>query len=376
MRRYVLIFLILISNSFLTQGQWSKNIDYYLNIGKGDVLPVNDFVKGKNIDGKKIKTMKSFNLSFSKTLDYSKPWQKQYSDLRYGAGLNYGVFNYSKNLGNPISIYGFMGFTPVKKQNFRLNNQIGIGLSFLWEKYDKENNPYNIAVSKDVEVYINWQLTGLWRINDNWYLGMGVDVTHFSNGATVKPNKGLNIISPTINLNYRPKPLQYNITPDSAYNTDNINHYISFYRAIHADFVKDSIQNSSKVYGLQYRALRELTYKYNFGLGADITYSDAIYKNMVDYYNNPKKIHKRFKDHITISCFLSFEYDIHRLSVVLEPGVYLYKSSYAYFPKYYQRIGAKFDISDKIFAQVNLRAYKLHIADYIEYSLGYKITQH
>ncbi len=374
MRNLSLIFLILTYSCFV-KAQNLSNIDYYLNVGQGYVLQVNDFVKGKNVDNKKITNMKFINLAFSKTVDNSKPWQKQYNDFRYGAGLYYGRFNYSKNLGNPLAVYGFVGFTPIKTPKFKLNNQVGLGLSFLWDKYDKQDNPYNVAVSKDVEVYINWQLSAYWLLNQRYYLGLGLDVTHFSNGATVKPNKGLNIISPVISLNYRPKTFKYNTCQDTVYNSNNLNHYFSFYGAIHADFVKDSIQNSSSVFGLQYRVLRELSYKYNFGLGVDVSYSDAIYKNMIDYYTNNQKINKRFKDHITISCFLSFMYDINRLSVVLEPGVYLYKSSFAYFPKYYQRIGCKIDITDKLFAQVNLRAYKLHIADYIEYSLGYKISQ-
>ena len=368
-----LFFLLVLRNAF---AQKDKNITYSLSLGDGYVLPTNKFLKGHNVDNQKINNIKSVDFTVTKTLDNSKAWQKEYNDLRYGLGLYYCHFNYSKNLNNPLAVYGLIGFSPIKTKRFTWKNQVGLGFSFLWDGYDKEINPYNVAVSKNWEAYVNWSFVGSYAIKNGFFADVGFNFVHFSNGATIKPNKGINIISPSLGFSYRPTEFRYNPCKDNVSKDYAINHLVSSYYGIHAEFVEDSIQNRSSVFGIQYRALLELSYKYNFGLGFDFTCTDAIGKNMVDYYSLNNKPDIQNKDRLSVSTFLSFMYDINRLSVIIEPGVYLYKSSYAYFPKYYQRIGAKYDVYHDCFVQIALRAYNFHIADYIEAGLGYKFVTH
>ena len=41
-------------------------------------------------------------------------------------------------------------------------------------------------------------------------------------------------------------------------------------------------------------------------------------------------------------------------------------------PEFYQRLGFKFDLSEQVFSGLNIRFFKLGVADYIEWHMGYR----
>lgn len=385
MKKTFFITLLLLGLMFETYAQKRNNYSFNLNVGYGYVAPINDFVKGINVDNKKVKSMACFDLQISKTIDGSKPWHNRYKGYTYGVGLFHGIFNYSKNIGNPFGLYGFISFAPIDNQHFKLSTQMAVGLSFPWKGYSQENY-YQVAVSSKVESYIHARMTGLYKFNDNIALGLSGSFIHFSNGTISRPNKGLNIISPSISLVYTPEKIIQQHCPEQIDFTPKWRTYINTYGAIKGTFVdyynkdlpgdtsryNDTVRQSFAIYGVQLRLQRQLTFSHSVGLGVDISYNGTIGRTNRLFYINGRVDTLSYWDKTTISVFGAYEYSINKFSIFIEPIFYLKKMKNTYFPEFAQRLGFKYYLTDHILAQVSVRAYEFHMADYIEWGLGYR----
>lgn len=378
MKKLFVIFLSLFAIVGL-YAQKINNLSYSFSIGEGYVLPTNDFLKGVNEDNKKITNLTHFSLKVSKETDNSKPWHTRYNDLRYGLGAFYGIFNYSKNLGNPFSLYAFAGFTPWKNETFSFKNELAVGLSGIWDYYS-ENNPHNIAVSMPVEAYIHFDFQFFWHMKNNWQLNTGLSFIHFSNGAVIKPNKGINIASYSLGLTYTPEQIvKYDVAPKPQTNKK-YNYFTNIWVGSHAVWFnyektsqeKDTIKKSYVVTGLQQRVIRNINDKYSVGLGVDLVYNSSIGKTDSVYLLHPEKRNYDFVDRMSAGFYLSFQYNINKLSVLVEPG-YAFWQVHGYAPKQYQRLGLRYNFAEHFFAHVALRAYNYHVADFIEWGLGFKL---
>jgi hypothetical protein len=63
---------------------------------------------------------------------------------------------------------------------------------------------------------------------------------------------------------------------------------------------------------------------------------------------------------------------IGKLYVNVGAGYYIFKKERKYdSPAFFQKIGLHYQITDRLFASFGINAYDLHIADYLEWRLGY-----
>jgi hypothetical protein len=170
---------------------------------KGVVLPTNDFVKNEGIS-----SFSAFSLKFC-VASKGTSWQ----DFAYGLPY-FGVGLYTANfgdtrLGNPLSLFLLQGARIFGNHSFSFNYEFHLGYSTNWNHYDRFENPHNIAIgSKEnihaaANVYFSFQ--PLRRLNMN----IGCGFNHFSNGAMRLPNKGMNLVSPFVELRYVINPLQH-----------------------------------------------------------------------------------------------------------------------------------------------------------------------
>lgn len=378
----LLITLCLVTNVF---AQGFKNLSYSLSSGYGFVMPINTFVNGENVDNQVIDRMYNFTFRIGKDTDGSKSWHNLYNGLHYGLGLFHGIFNYSKNLGNPYAIYGYVGFNFLKMEKLQLRSEMAIGFSGIWDCYS-ETNRMNVAVSTPIESYIHANIHGLYFFNDYFQMNLGASFIHFSNGTMKRPNKGLNILSPEIGLVYRPTGL--NFSKDSSpivfaphWQTLASLYYgqkgmYTFYWRKNADntYTPDTARGVYPIFGLQLRHQRALTLSHNLGLGMDLTYNESLGKSDTAYYSiRGLKDTLSFHQRMTFSVFLTYEYNIHNFSIFLDPSFYIYAHKEGYFPTFHQRIGMRYQFPKGMYVQVSLRAKDFSIADYIEWGIGYRI---
>jgi len=127
-------------------------------------------------------------------------------------------------------------------------------------------------------------------------------------------------------------------------------------------------------YGLSASVNRQISYKSKFGLGIMVNYWGFANSSITAEDGNLIAHPASFKDELELSIFPSYELIISRLSLVLQPGFYLYRSKYPYrTPAVYQRIGLKYNILENISFAVNMRVHSYSIADYLEWTIEYQL---
>ncbi|MBR1769066.1 MAG: acyloxyacyl hydrolase [Bacteroidales bacterium] len=390
-RVYIIIVLLLLCNALVSQNK--NNLSLTFGSGYGWVAPINNFVRGINDDNKKVTSMANFSLRLTKEVDGSNYWHYWYNGFYYGAGLFYGHFNYSKNLGNPFALYGLMGFNFFHTKNLSLKAEMALGFSGIWTPY-KESNRCNVAVSTPVESYIHADLEAYYSLNRHWQINLGAAFIHFSNGNMKQPNKGINVLTPVLGFSYIPVQLvhinrkdlknyfpkekqelfkahwqsQYNITLAQK------GVYV-FYSAPDENNVmqQDTARGVYGIFGMQARYLKKFALNHAFGFGFDLTYNQSIGKNdPLFYYPGREQDNMTYFQKFTLSSFISYEYNIYRASLLLEPGLYLFNKDKS-LPRLSEHILLRYQFNGGIFAQIGIRAYDFRKADYIEWGVGYRI---
>jgi hypothetical protein len=120
-----------------------------------------------------------------------------------GIGLYKPFYSARKEMGKPFSLYLFQG---AELKSFRagrsLNYEINLGMSFNWNHFDALSNPGFEALGSAVNAHLAGNLYYRRPLSEHLDLNLGVNVTHFSNGAQRTPNYGINSISPLVELVY------------------------------------------------------------------------------------------------------------------------------------------------------------------------------
>jgi len=253
------------------------------------VVPSNLYVEGDNALGKPINRSLSAYMKFLFTLDPKSRLGRMYPQAYQGIGVGVTGFFDAKDMGTPFSVYAFQG-APIARVNSRLSldYEWNFGASFGWKKYSEEKNPSNGAVGSSANAYINLALMLKYRLNRNWYLSGGLDLTHYSNGNTDYPNSGINLIGLRMGLVY----MLNSAKGDAVYASSN---------DFEPHFIYDvALYCAARKCGFSYGNTRYLipgrfgvlglnagpVYRFNkyFGLGAslDLQYDEGA--NIGDYY--------------------------------------------------------------------------------------------
>ncbi|HKI87532.1 MAG TPA: acyloxyacyl hydrolase [Draconibacterium sp.] len=349
----------------------------------GKVIPTNDFVRGQNFSHDTIDQYKSFSLLLLKQTTGDKLWEQLYSYPVYGIGFYSAFFKETNELGTPISVFGYFSapFARAKKLNF--NYELGLGLTFNWKNFDPLNNPNNIAISAERSVYIEAGVNLEYQLSKKLFASAGYGLYHFSNGHLKLPNQGLNMQALKFNLRYQVNKVSYSFikNPVPEFNK----HWewdISFFggaeNVIYSGNDVDIITKYQglyfPVYGINNTFSRSISYKSKIGAGFSIGYNGALNAQLAVENGQLDEVDLPFGNHITLSVYPSYELVIDRLSIILQPGFYLYrKKTTELTPFFYQRIGVKYHFWNNYFAGISLRAYKYHVSDFIEWNIGRRI---
>lgn len=128
-------------------------------------------------------------------------WQSSYQYPIYGLGWYTAFIGDPEVLGTPGAFFGFVSFPLYQYRRHRMFLEPSLGLSYDFEPYNPETNVHNDAIGSRFNVYFALNLGAAYRLNREMDLVYGLDLTHFSNGRTFRPNKGLNLAG--LNLGFR-----------------------------------------------------------------------------------------------------------------------------------------------------------------------------
>ncbi|MCU4154534.1 acyloxyacyl hydrolase [Carboxylicivirga sp. A043] len=359
----------------------------------GRVLQTNSFLEGENSANQVIDYYQALNVSYSIQTDGSKEWHHIFNFPYYGVAFyNANFFNVDE-LGTPTALFGFMGFPFRRGEKSMWGYELGFGLTYNWEPYDKYTNPWNVAIGSHRTVYIDANLFYQYHLSPRWDIRGSFGFTHFSNGGTKKPNSGINLISPSIELSYsfKDKPLlireiqpayeqHFEVAMQFGMGARNI-----LYDNPNGSDLPENVQGTADVmhsyFNLSTAVLKQTTWKNKFGAGIDLTYDESLnvtVDNPADGSLEPNVVFADKLSHkMMLGLFGTYEFTIDRLSVASYFGVLaLRKKGTNANPLLYQKFGLKYHFKNDIYAGLLVRAHNFSVAEVIEWNFGYRLKWH
>ncbi len=412
MNRYkplLLLMVLLLGVAAMADEDNSKNtkkIRYHKSLRlfyqAGAVLQTNSFLAGDNKTGKPIDDFHAASLQYGVETDGSKLWQQLYNYPTWGFGYYHVNFFDSDELGTPSSIYSFIDAPFFRFKRWSINYEVGFGLTYNWKPFNIETNALQFAIGSSNTVFIDAGMNASFQLGKHFDLTTGFTFTHFSNGATRVPNLGINLVAPRVGLKYIFNERPELIRKEVPVYQDNWEYIVlvalsskqTGYKIIENNTDTTYTAETYGVFTLSTGINRQISHKVKFGAGMDIGW-DGSYNSYINYTDkeNVSRQNAGNGNKLSIGLYGAFELVVNQLSVVVQPGWYLYRQDWA-IPEdgpiandpttrtsgprrqpggSYQRIGLKYHIWPHVFAGINVRAYDFSIADYIEWNFGYRI---
>ena len=360
-----------------------KHIDFSLYgfYQQGWVLPTNAFINGNNVLQKPISEYRAGSLQLSVQTNGDKLWEQLYNFPRYGFGLYKPFFPDAPYLGNPVAIYGTMGFALKRWESISFNFDIGLGLAFNWKSYLEDK--YNLAMGASESAIFSTTFSFEKRLVNGLRFYAGAGFVHFSNGSLKVPNLGINIFTPKLGMGYNfTKPereYKYQVVPEYKKNSEiYFSAFTGWRNILYYGSDVDTLTQRKGVYyscyGISAAYNYQVSHKSKFGFGVMADYLGYVNSSISSGNGKLVSHPASFSDGFEISIYPSYELVMNRASLVLQPGFYIYRANYPErTPFNYQRIGLKYHITNDISMGMYMRAHYWSIADFIEWTIGYRI---
>jgi hypothetical protein len=127
---------------------------------------------------------------------------------RESLAISYHKYGYSVLGTGLTAAYVFEPAYRIAK-NTLFSFKAGVGLAYLTNPHDVEQNPANKSYGTSLNGYFMIG-TGIWvRINDKWNIHPSINFHHASNAGIDQPNKGLNWLTTGFSLHYTSNPPSY-----------------------------------------------------------------------------------------------------------------------------------------------------------------------
>lgn len=359
----------------------------------GTVFQTKDFVRGDY----RIPLYSSHALKLG-MMSLGNTWQDiAYGMPYYGLGL-FGYTNFGRRpegyqLGNPYSVYLLQGATLLNiGRRMALNYEWNIGVAFGWTPFDPFDNPYNECIGSEVNVHVGINLYLKWMLSRTVDLHLGVDATHFSNGVSRLPNAGINMAAAYLELsvNFNRKSIEKEYNPSlipPLYNT----HFSSDFSVIASSRTSRAkihdtngavipnmyIDRSFKVLGFSYAFMRNPSYRYRYGLSADLIYDEGAgvraWREMnVNGYEYTRIKKGTMQDRFQLGISAKGEVILPGYTIFAHLGLD-YVNGNKENKRFYQIFGAKIYLKENFFGTFGIRAQHFSRAQFLFWSLGYTI---
>lgn len=306
-------------------------------------------------------------VSYDKHTYGAKSWQSRYNFLDVGYSLYYLDYG-NPTIGKTIAIMPYYDFYFNKNHEQRsdLIFKMGFGLGYNTNPYDRVLNNKNNFFGSKISFGTQLQLRYEYQVTPKLKAKMGASIIHFSNASIRRPNKGINIITANIGV-------QYALT----------NNKIAYKH--HKDvFLKEPIKynialsfgssetttvgaGSFPFYIVHAAAQKRIGYKTALQLGTDFFFTQSIRE---DIKHDPSLEGKK-PDYKRIGLFIGHEWYINRLSLATQFGYYVYRPFDSFKP-IYQRVNLKYYLTDKLFTGFSLKTHFAK-AEAAEFSIGIQL---
>ncbi len=309
-----------------------------------------------------------FELNVQRQTTGAAPWHRWYRYPKTGLALTYYDF------GNPIVGHIFSASPYLSKTFSRgprhdLSFRLGAGLAYLTHPYDRIENHKNTIASSALNATIQLRVEYDYALTPHLGLLVGVGLNHYSNGATSKPNFGVNLPSLVLGLNYhqqrsvavggpvveRPAGVGENFLDLST--------SLGSKQRTAGDKTKYLVNSVSVAGG------RRVNRKSNLLLGAEGFYDRSLTAQLDDTLRAGAARPAVGK----VGIFAGHELLFGRLSFVAHLGFYVY-APYKSSTFYYERLGLKYHFTNHLFGAIDLKIHR-GAADVVEFKIGGRLPR-
>jgi len=311
-------------------------------------------------------------------------WQREHLYPSYGIGVYNGYVGDIDIFGSPHAAFGFITFPVTQAKRHVLQIEPALGLTYNLKPYNPEHNVINDAIGSKFAVYFAMHIGGKYRLNREVDFLYGYDLTHFSNGRTVTPNLGLNMMGFSFGARYNFNAMQRQ-TDNSLYPATVLNarpvlppaqapsrireNNIAVYQAVGTVQNKDDAATNHRY--LVSTTVLEYQHKFNTKHAVSVGVDAFIDPSMRDTAEYPKN--KAKQEQFFPAAHAGYEFMFWRLAIRFQLGVHLSSMGRELKGNTFIRPSVRYQIGERLFAQLGLKTMQGGTADWVEWGLGYHI---
>ena len=307
-----------------------------------------------------------FEVNLQRQTTGAAPWHGWYKYPKIGLALTYYDFH-NPVLGYAVSASPYISKSFSRGPKHDLSFRLGAGLAYLTNPYNQETNHKNTIASSALNATLQFRFEYDYALTPHLALLAGLGLNHYSNGATSKPNFGVNLPSVVLGLNYhelRPAPFTNPSAPAPAevgHTFYNVSTSLGYKQRNEGDKHKYLVNSVTAAIG------RRMNRKSNFLLGVEGFYDRSLKAQL----NDTTRAGLRQPDVKKAGVFLGHELLFGRLAFVSHLGFYVY-APYKSSTPYYERLGLKYHFTDLFFGAIDLKIHR-GAADVIEFKVGARL---
>lgn len=299
----------------------------------------------------------SGELFYQRQIGVSPFWNHTKRLPQWGLGLS-ATHAGSQYVGKIVCIYPFVKLPVYTVGPLQGNLRFGFGAAWVEKPYDKVTNPEDLLLSQRISSHANISFQNEVRLSSHHFINVTGMFYHVSNAKTSLPNLGINI--PSVSLGYR---YAFNgETRKPSFINDSLDK--KFFKKIFltAGVKQMQVPDSSYylVEVLSGEIGKQLSYSSTVSIGVYITHDESV-------KTDPLVKHLGAVKNSQVAVYGSYEYNLGRLSIPVQFGVFIYNSN----SKLLESVGFRYKISQHWLAELLLKSH-LHRADLMHLGVGYK----
>lgn len=306
-------------------------------------------------------------ISLDKHTYGAKPWQSRYNFLDVGFSLYYLDYQ-NPTIGKTIALMPYYNFyfNKNKEQKSDFIFKMAFGIGYNTNPYDRVLNNKNNFIGANISFGTQLQMRYDYQVTPRLALKTGLSIIHFSNASIRRPNKGINLITANIGVQYAltTNKISYKIQQET-FEEEPVKYNVAF--SFGSSETTTIGAGSFPFYVVHAYAQKRIGHKSAWQLGTDFFITHSIEE---DIKYDPI-LEGEQPDYKRIGIFVGHEWYINRLSLVTQFGYYAYRP-YDSFKIVYQRINLKYYITDKVFAGFSLKTH-FAAAEAAEFGIGMQL---
>lgn len=360
--------LIIVFSSYFVFPQKNFIIESQLFTGK--VVP-----HRKGMESLAKNLVRGVNLNFLIKNTEKNVFSEYYNYPLVGFGLHYDYLGNPEVLGEAFASYMIADFCLLRKNNFSLNSRLSPGLAYISKIFNQYDNPENVAIGTHLNFYLNWDFSLIYHNPEsNFSYRISSALVHYSNGAVIKPNKGLNQILLQLGLSYHLSENKQTFEKSSLKNDFKNNEFwILATISTSDDYAHGDVGRGggflSSTSSIGYNKRYTATGKY--GIAADFFYEENFYYYFDRNWDTLVQIRHKPLEILRGGISIGHEFVYNKLSFISYAGFYYYRKVK---PNewFYTRIGLKYYPINNMFINLSLKAFGFK-AHYIESGIGFSL---